>query len=150
VKNGETTVNEGNVVLTVNPDDGKTGETTLKFVAPETAQFAGDYTGTVAFTISVKDVPLINFTLDTMGIAEWVPGLTANLQAEAGMTWGEWVESAYNVDGYIVYLLHWVDVDVVGPNEHWAISSDRETYAYVSLTDEIIAGYDYCFSITGG
>ena len=54
VKNGETTVNEGDTVLTVNPDGGKTGETTLKFVAPETAQFAGDYTGTVTFTIAVN------------------------------------------------------------------------------------------------
>ena len=54
VKNGETTVNEGDTVLTVNPDNGKTGQTTLKFVAPETAQFAGDYTGTVTFTIAVN------------------------------------------------------------------------------------------------
>ena len=54
VKNGETTVNEGDTVLTVNPDGGKTGETTLMFVAPETAQFAGDYTGTVIFTIAVN------------------------------------------------------------------------------------------------
>ena len=54
VKNGETTVNEGDTVLTVNPDSGKTGETTLKFVAPETVKFAGDYTGTVTFTIAVN------------------------------------------------------------------------------------------------
>jgi hypothetical protein len=54
VKNGETTVNEGDVVLTVNPDGGKTGETTLMFVAPETAQFAGDYTGTITFIIAVN------------------------------------------------------------------------------------------------
>ena len=54
VKNGETIVNEGEKVLTVNPDNGKTGQTTLKFVAPETAQFAGDYTGTVTFTIAVN------------------------------------------------------------------------------------------------
>ena len=53
VKNGETTVNEGDTVLTVNPDGGKTGETTLTFTTPETAQFAGDYTGTVTFTIAV-------------------------------------------------------------------------------------------------
>ena len=58
VKNGETIVNEGDTVLTVNPDGGKTGETTLKFVAPETAQFAGDYTGTVTFTIAVN--PAVN------------------------------------------------------------------------------------------
>ena len=54
VKNGETVVNEGDTVLTVNPTSGKTGETTLKFVAPETAQFAGDYTGTVTFTIAIE------------------------------------------------------------------------------------------------
>ena len=54
VKNGETTVNEGDTVLTVNPDGGKTGETTLTFTTPETAQFAGDYTGTVTFTIAVN------------------------------------------------------------------------------------------------
>ena len=58
VKNGETTVNEGDTVLTVNPDGGKTGETTLKFVAPETVKFAGDYTGTLTFTIAVN--PAVN------------------------------------------------------------------------------------------
>ena len=47
-------VAENDTVLTVNPDNGKTGETTLKSVAPETAQFAGDYTGTIIFTIAVN------------------------------------------------------------------------------------------------
>ena len=54
VKNGETIVNEGEKVLTVNPDNGKTGETTLTFTTPGTAQFAGDYTGTVTFTIALN------------------------------------------------------------------------------------------------
>ena len=54
VKNGETTVNEGDTVLTVNPEGGKTGETTLTFTTPETVKFAGDYTGTVTFTIAVN------------------------------------------------------------------------------------------------
>ena len=54
VKNGETTVNEGDTVLTVNPDGGKTGETTLTFTTPETVKFAGDYTGTITFTIAVS------------------------------------------------------------------------------------------------
>ena len=47
-------VAENDAVLSVNPDGGKTGETTLKFVAPETPRFAGDYTGTVTFTIAVS------------------------------------------------------------------------------------------------
>lgn len=54
VKNGETIVNEGDTVLTVNPDNGKTGETTLTFTIPETVKFAGDYTGSVTFTIAVN------------------------------------------------------------------------------------------------
>ena len=58
VKNGETTVNEGETVLAVNPKDGKTGETTLTFTTPETVKFAGDYTGTVTFTIAVN--PAVN------------------------------------------------------------------------------------------
>ena len=58
VKNGETIVNEGEKVLTVNPDNGKTGETTLTFTTPETVKFAGDYTGTVTFTIAVN--PAVN------------------------------------------------------------------------------------------
>ena len=93
VKNGETTVNEGDTVLTVNPDNGKTGETTLTFTTPETVKFAGDYTGTVAFTIAVKNVSntSINFTID---------GET--FEAEAGMTWAEWVDSASNTIGLYV------------------------------------------------
>ena len=54
VTKDEVAVAEGDTVLTVNPDNSKTGETTLKFVAPETAQFAGDYTGTVTFTVAVN------------------------------------------------------------------------------------------------
>ena len=90
VKNGETTVNEGDAVLTVNPKDGKTGETTLSFVAPTEIQYAGTYTGTATFTISVKDVPktIINFTID---------GET--FEAEEGMTWAEWIDSASNTIG---------------------------------------------------
>ena len=91
VKNGETTVNEGDTVLTVNPDNGKTGETTLTFTTPETVKFAGDYTGTGTFTIAVKDVPkaMINFTIDG-----------TSYQAEEGMTWAQWVLSDYNNGGF--------------------------------------------------
>ena len=87
VKNGETAVAEGDTVLAVNPKDGKTGSTTLSLVAPETIQYAGTYTGTVTFTVAVKDVPMINFTFD--GTA---------YQAEEGMTLCQWAESEYDVN----------------------------------------------------
>lgn len=87
VKNGDTAVAEGDTVLAVNPGDGKTGSTTLTFVAPTEYTYSGDYTGTVIFTVAVKDVPMINFTFD--GTA---------YQAEEGMTLCQWAESEYDVN----------------------------------------------------
>jgi hypothetical protein len=84
VKNGETAVAEGDIVLAVNPKDGKTGSTTLTFVAPTEYTYSGDYTGTVTFTVAVKDEPIINFTIDG-----------TSYQAEEGMTWEAWLESNY-------------------------------------------------------
>ena len=55
VKNGVTTVNEGDTVLTVNPTSGKTGSASLTFSATEEVKFAGDYTATLVFTIAVRD-----------------------------------------------------------------------------------------------
>ena len=89
--NGET-VAPGGEFLAVNPADGKTGTATITFDIDETKiQYAGTYTGTATFTIAVKDVPktIINFTIgeDTY-------------QAEEGMTWAQWIESAYNNGGF--------------------------------------------------
>ena len=144
VTKDETTVNEGDTVLTVNPDNGKTGETTLTFSNPtETAKFAGDYTGSATFTIAVKDVPvtIINFTMDSSDFEEWIPGLTTNLQAEAGMTWAEWVESEYNVDGFVV---GW---DCIIPDgEDWVAVRDTQIDGFDGIvlpTDEIIADNTY-------
>ena len=50
-------VSLNDMVLTVNPKDGTTGSTTLSFIAPSSITYAGEYTGTVTFTISVADVP---------------------------------------------------------------------------------------------
>ena len=143
----------GGELLAVNPADGKSGTANIIFDIDESAiQYAGTYTGTATFTIAVKDVPvtIINFTLDTSYIGQYVSGLTTNLQAEAGMTWGEWVESDYNVDGYVIAQLHWDGTNVVGvPNEDWAIA-DGGYPNYVVCTDVIIANHTYDFSITGG
>ena len=146
VKNGETTVNEGDTVLTVNPEGGKTGETTLTFTTPETVKFAGDYTGTVAFTIAVKDVPPINFTMDSSDFEVWIPGLTVNLQAEAGMTWAEWIESDYNVDDYVM-IEDWNGSYIICPEgEDWVAVRDTQIDGFdgiVLSTDEIVADNTY-------
>ena len=88
--NGET-VAAGDEILAVNPKDGKTGTATVTFDIDESAiKYAGTYTGSATFTIAVKDVPktIINFTID--GTA---------YQAEEGMTWAEWIDSASNTIG---------------------------------------------------
>ena len=87
--NGEA-VDAGDEILAVNPTDGKTGTATVTFDIDETAiQYAGTYTGTATFTIAVKDVPMISFTIEGV-----------SYQAEPGMTWGEWVVSDYNTGNF--------------------------------------------------
>lgn len=55
ITNGANTINSGDTVLTINPDEANTGSSTLTFVKPETGfKYAGDYSGTVSFTISVE------------------------------------------------------------------------------------------------
>lgn len=85
--NGEA-VAAGGEILAVNPKDGKTGTANITFDIDESAiKYAGTYTGTATFTIAVKNVPIINFTLN--GTA---------YQAEEGMTLCQWAESEYDVN----------------------------------------------------
>lgn len=54
VKNGENVVSINDAVLTVNPTTAATGSTTLTFAAPASVTYAGSYSGTVTFTVSVE------------------------------------------------------------------------------------------------
>lgn len=49
-----TTISSGAKVLVVNPDTASAGQANLKFEKPQTAIYAGTYTGSVIFTIAVK------------------------------------------------------------------------------------------------
>ena len=147
--NGEA-VAAGDEILAVNPASADNGSTEITFAINDEIQYAGTYTGSATFTIAVKDAPvtIINFTLDTSFIGQYVSGLTTNQQAEAGMTWGEWVESEYNVDGYVVDE-SWLPGSIAVPGEYWAIA-DGGYPNYVEYTDEIIANHTYDFGITAG
>ena len=82
----------GDEILVVNPADSATGTANITFdIAESDIKYAGTYTGSATFTIAVKDVPVttINFTIDG-----------TPYQADAGMTWAQWVGSAYNEDGF--------------------------------------------------
>ena len=125
----------GGEILAVNPADGKTGTATVTFDIDESAiQYAGTYTGTATFTISVKDAPktIINFTIgeDTY-------------QAEAGMTWAEWVESAYNNGGFYT-----ASESVYWGESFWFIlcnygKTPADDDYYVNTADVIQANTDY-------
>lgn len=59
VKKDNVDISVGDTVLTVNPDSatdnsGASGSASLSFIAPDTVTYAGTYTGTVTFTVSVE------------------------------------------------------------------------------------------------
>lgn len=62
-------------------------------------------------------------------------------QAEEGMTWGEWIESAYNVDGY------YVSSNIVRIDGMYRVVSYDENgnmnYSGITPTTTIIGGYTY-------
>ena len=123
--NGET-VAAGGEILAVNPADSATG--------------------TATFTIAVKDVPPINFTMDSSDFEQWIPGLTANLQAEAGMTWAEWIESDYNVDDYVMTEDGDGSYIICPEGEDWVAVRDTQIDGFngiVLSTDEIVADNTY-------
>ena len=123
----------GGEILAVNPKDGKNGTATLTFDIDESAiKYAGTYTGSATFTIAVKDVPMINFTIDG-----------TSYQAEPGMTWKQWVVSDYNTGEFAL--------DINGDPTVWS-SDDRAvgcpgaTDAWDNLVDsstEIESGLAY-------
>ena len=119
--NGEN-VGAGGEILAVNPTDGKIGSANITFDIDETKiQYAGTYIGSVTFTISVKDVPLINFSLNG-----------DSYQAEEGMTLCQWAESEYDVndkyydagDGTVQVNGSWgfeEDAVIVDGGEYWML-----------------------------
>ena len=64
---------------------------------------------------------LISFTIES-----------TTYQAEAGMTWGQWVDSKYNTGGFTSSgnLIH-------GPNIHYLIYNDSQGTSLVNATDTI-------------
>lgn len=123
----------GGEILAVNPAVGKTGTATITFDIEETAiQYAGTYTGSATFTIAVKDVPTISFTIEGV-----------SYQAEPGMTWAEWEESAYNNGGF-----YSVNESVYWGEDFWFIlcnygKTPIDDDYYVNAADVIQANTDY-------
>ena len=148
VKNGEDAVAEGDTVLAVNPKDGKTGSTTLSFVAPETIQYAGTYTGTVTFTVAVKDVPVttISFT-----IYNPAGGAITEYSAEKGMTWGDWLESTYNNAGFAIRSDGRITYITIGSSYAGvALELSYLVEDFVKSTDVIQEDYTYVWMQIGG
>ena len=138
VTKGGQPVAAGGEILAINPTDGKTGTATVTFDIDEAAiQYAGTYTGSATFTIAVKDVPMISFT-----IHDNYDQTTTTYQAEEGMTWGEWVASSYNTDGYTVQ--HYDDLgDIVVCDFAIITIQGANGYVYPSPEDMVLADQEY-------
>ena len=123
---GGNAVATGDVVATFGTD--KNAQSTTIHIAANDPDYAGEYKDNVTFTISVKDAP-ITFKC-------WGESFTA----EAGMTWGEWVNSPYN-DGNNAY--DWVfDTDgehIYAVPTYYVLDDNGE----VSPADVIVADYEY-------
>ena len=135
--NGEA-VDAGDEILAVNPTDGKTGTATITFDIDESdIKYAGTYTGTAIFTVAVKPVLMISFT-----VHDNYDQTTTTYQAEEGMTWGEWVASSYNTDGYTVQ--HFDDVgDIVVCDFAVITIQGANGYIYPSPEDMVLADQEY-------
>jgi hypothetical protein len=83
---------------------------------------------------------LITFTIDG-----------TEYQAEEGMTWGEWVDSEYNVINASIYMLSsGVGYITLGKYITSPIIICYSNYNYVNTTQEVITNHNYITSIGGG
>lgn len=81
----------------------------------------GTWSGTFYYNVEVgAAVEMISFTMEGEG----------TFQAEEGMTWGEWLESEYNTDGYYF-------------NGEGCVTMNGNTGVWVSLNSKIIANNRY-------
>jgi hypothetical protein len=134
---GSNAVATGGVVAEFATD--KNAQSTTIHIAANDPDFAGEYKDTVTFTVAVKDVPktIINFTIHD----NWSQ-MTSSYQAEEGMTWGEWVASSYNTDGYTVRY-HDDLGDVVVCDFCIITIRGANGYIYPSPEDMVLANQEY-------
>ncbi len=85
------------------------------------------------------DTPVISLETETQLITFIIEGDT--FQAEEGMTWGEWVDSEYNIDGYAIDSSD----NSIFLDEYWVASDEQWDWVYAS--DVIIAGHVYYQSL---
>ena len=106
----------------------KAEQTATIHIAANDPDYAGEYKDTVTFTIAVKDVAKITFSL-------W-DDETLNLTAEKGMTWEQWIASEYNELGLTI------DGDYITNSSGVRVWDDAIAGNPV-ITDEIVAGRSY-------
>ena len=118
----------GNNGVVAEFETDKAAQSTTIHIAANDPDYAGEYKDTVTFTIAVKGAPI---TFKCWG---------ETFTAEAGMTWGEWVNSPYN-DGNNAY--DWVfDTDgeyISAVPTYYVLDENGE----VSPADVIVADYEY-------
>ena len=163
--NGETISSSGHsVTISVTEDgtltlpEGKASGATVEYTLDgDTTLSAGE---TLTITITVTGgyegsdkcaFDTVNVTFASNLISFTIDGAT--YQAEAGMTWGEWVESDYNTLGFSA-VENVADGVVERPADYgegnsyyYVVGSD--SHAGVSLSEEITEGFEYYTDYSG-
>ena len=111
-------------------------ELTIQGTVIDFSQLESTYTDATNAGVT-EDVNLITFKIENITS----PHTEIEYQAEEGMKWGDWINSAYNTDGFGVHE------DTVKYNHEdesvfWAVYYENLN-GVAKVTDEIIEGYVY-------
>lgn len=89
----------------------------------------------LASVLAFDNVPLITFYVDGV-----------EYKAEDGMTWEEWVNSEYNIAGFYIDYMDWIDTYVIAIGD----GLDYGTIPESSLSGLISSGYEYTIYYENG
>lgn len=88
--------------------------------------------------------PYVAPTLITFTIDDEINNVQHTLQAEKGMTWGEWVNSNYNTLGLTTFTSNNNNCYITYPNEdYWIFYGSDRNYADAQCSEQIIENYTY-------
>ncbi len=114
-----------NIKLFSTDSDRTTYESSASYETPYVSKVSAD--NSVHYN---KVVQLITFTIASI-----------QYQAIEGMTWGEWVSSEYNTDGF-----YWDSFQIASQDGQYCVC--LSDYTSVKNSDEIIDGYQYLKGIS--
>ena len=139
-----TNLTSGNIALTITPDEGYSLPAQADITV--TGGTIVSYDSTTGELVVTAGTTAVEITCAQSGGAELISFSIAGTtyQAEDGMTWAQWCDSAYNTDVYVAN----------NNNDSVQVSGTAGFVDYngslVSLRDTIVADREYTVAVSGG